>query len=67
MKEKIEKIKNFVLDNGDTIGLIIGTTIATAIGFTAGRISAKQTIEATATYTDKDGNLVKELYAKRVI
>ena len=62
MKEKINNLKQFIIDNAENcadIGIITGVAM---IGFAIGRISAKQHLEAKCTWTDKDGLIVKEQF-----
>lgn len=66
MDEKIARIKNFVNDNKEDMvnGLILVGAIV--LSFNVGRISTKEHVEIGGTYTDKEGNVVREIYKKIV-
>ena len=66
MNEQISKLKEYVDENKEDIqvmSLIAGLMITS---FMAGKVSARQDVVLRASYTDKEGNLIKEVY-RRVI
>lgn len=66
MNEQISKLKDYVEENKEDIqvmSLIAGLMITS---FMAGKVSARQDVVLRASYTDKEGNLIKEVY-RRVI
>lgn len=64
MKEQIMRIKEYVEENKeDIVDSSIGVG-ALLIAFALGRLTGKQNYEYRATYTDKSGNLISEVYKK---
>lgn len=66
MQEQITNMKNYVKENKESI---IGmATIATIsyVSWKLGRFSAREDIEVKASYLDDQGNIVKEIYQRRV-
>lgn len=66
MNEQISKLKEYVEENKEDIqvmSLIAGLMITS---FMAGKVSVRQDVTLRASYTDKEGNLIKEVY-RRVI
>lgn len=66
MNEQMSKLKDYVEENKEDIqvmSLIAGLMITS---FMAGKVSARQDVTLRTSYTDKEGNLIKEVY-RRVI
>lgn len=62
MKERIEKIKNYVKDNGEIIGLYAATSVVALTGFAIGRITQKGQITVDVTQVDEKGNVLREVH-----
>lgn len=63
MEEKITKIKDYVKENISNLCITFGV-IATS--FVIGRSSAKEDIEVRTTHTDNNGNIIRDVYRRRV-
>ena len=62
MKEKINKVKEFVIENGEMIAEFAGITTAVLVGFGFGRITQKGQITVDVTQVDKSGNILREVH-----
>lgn len=66
MKDKFEKVEGFMERHGDDItayGILVGMMF---IAYVSGKKSVRENIQCKSSYIDGDGNVVKEIYQKRV-
>lgn len=66
MKEQILKVKDYVKEHEKDVKSLSLLTGVVMVSFMAGRLSLKENIIYKASYTDKDGNLVKGVYQRIV-
>ncbi len=62
MKEKFQKVKDYVIDNGEMIAEFTGLSVAVLLGFGFGRITQKGQITVDVTQVDKSGNILREVH-----
>ena len=66
MKEQILKVKDYVKEHEEDVKSLSLLTGSVMVSFMAGRLSLKENVIYKASYTDKDGNLVKGVYQRIV-